>query len=130
MKSIDYAIEKMKKDRWLIKSVVEGKPLIFYKEFGKNNVKVIKISLVTEGDMLRLVPPNYEHVCRTSYFQSSDGPEERMTLNRVYLESTIRSLKNSGFWDRIVNKEFLIVSEDNKRLNRTVARKILKEMIS
>jgi len=125
---INDSIAKMAAERWLRKPG-ETK-LNFFKAFGDKHVKVIKISLVTEGDMLRLVHPKYGHICRTSYFQSSDGPEERMTLNRVYLESAIRSLKNSRFWDKIVNKDFLVVSEDNKKLNKTVAKKILMEMIS
>jgi len=127
VKNINNSIHEMAAEGWLRKPG-ESK-LNFFKAFGHKNLRVIKISLIPDGDMLRLVHPKYEHHCRTSYFISSEG-EQRMTLNKVYLESVIRSLKNSELWERVVNRDFLVVNGDNKKLNKLVAKKMLMEMIS
>lgn len=115
----------------------------FY-DFGKNLVKVnypiveiVKYSKAHETSIVllydsvdntfELQEPVYRYYSKISFYDFK-RPENRWTRDKELIFSIINNLKKSGFWDKISNKDFLIVNSYNKRANVKERIKVLKEI--
>jgi hypothetical protein len=87
------------------------------KKFGRKKPRIIEFKIICEEKDLHFKHPNYTFRNVTSHF-SPIIDEKRISLNKTFLKSIIKSLKKVGVWQRIVNKEFIQLNENNPRLDQ------------
>jgi hypothetical protein len=80
-------------------------------------------------DSFELQEPTYRYYSKISYYDFR-RPEARWTRNKNLLFSLIRNLKRSGFWERLSNKDFLVVNKSNKVADSKDRLKVLKEVLT
>lgn len=112
--------------------------------YGKNFVKVnyptveivkydkakeVTITLLYDSidGTFELQEPVYRYYSKISFYDFK-RPENRWTRDKGLLFSIINNLKRSGFWEKISNKDFLIVNSYNKKANVKERMKVLKEI--
>jgi hypothetical protein len=94
-----------------------------------DRVKEITITLLYDSmdDTFELQEPVYQFYSKISFYDFK-RPESRWTRDKGLLFSIIRNLKRSGFWEKISNKDFLIVNTLNKKTSVKERLRILKEV--
>ena len=102
--------------------------ILLVKEFGKKKVKAIAFSIVIDNKKLFLEHPKYEYISVVSHFRSIQR-DVRLSLNKTYLTSIINTLKRAGIWKSIVNKDFLVVNDNNPKSNKGQVRKQLTSLL-
>ena len=98
------------------------------KQFGKGKPKVIAFVLVCVKDGVYLKHPSYDFVSTVSHFKAVQT-DKRLSLNKTYLKSIIRSLKALGLWEAVVNKDFLEINKNNKKSDKGTVRKELYSLL-
>ena len=112
---------------WL--AVKNGKDAIkIARVFGKERPKVIEFSLVCHRDGIYIEHPHYQFKSTISHF-SSTQTDVRLSLNKSYLASLIKALKNIEVWDSIRNKDFLVVNDNNKKTDKIKVERELKRLL-
>lgn len=98
------------------------------KQFGKKKPKVIKFILICSREGIHLKHPNYEFKSTVSHFCAIQK-DVRLSLNKTFLTSIIKSLKNLGLWELIINKDFLQINKNNAKSDKGLVGKELKNLL-
>lgn len=99
------------------------------RQYGYKYPKIISFSLVASGKGLYLEHPNYKFISVVSHFKSVQN-DIRLSLNKTYLSSIIRTLKRTGVWQSVMNKNFLKVNDNNPKSNKGKVRNELKNLLA
>lgn len=120
----------MRKERgWhAAKLDVRGK-IIVAREFGIKYRKYISFILTYSKGKYIIEHPSYEFISTVSHF-SSVQKDKRLSLNKTYLASVIRTLKSAGVWPLILNQSFLRVNRNNPRSNKGKVKRELTNLLS
>lgn len=111
---------------------------------GKNVIRVeypvIEVSLYTKDretsvvliydsvdGTFELQEPVYRYFSKVSFYDFK-RPEKRWTRNKGFLFSLIRNLKRSNLWEKISNKDFLVVNKSNTETDYTDRLKVLQKV--
>jgi hypothetical protein len=97
------------------------------KQFKKSWRRISKEWSVDMDNTFELQEPVYRYYSKISFYDFK-RPENRWTRDKGLLFSIINNLKRSGFWEKISNKDFLIVNSYNKKANVKERMKVLKEI--
>ncbi len=98
------------------------------KEFGIQKRKVIEFSLVCVSEGIYIKHPHYEFRSTVSHYCSTQK-DIRLSLNKTFLSSIIKTLRKIGLWEAIVNKDFLQVNRDNSKSNKGVVKRELRRLL-
>lgn len=114
-------------ESWL--AVKSGKDSIkVVKQFGKQKTKIIEFVLTSVVDGIHIHHPNYEFKSTVSHFRAVEK-DIRLSLNKSFLSSIIKSLKKVSLWDAVVNKDFLRINKDNSKSNKKEVSMELKKLL-
>lgn len=72
-------------------------------------------------------PPTYRYFSKISHFDFKK-PERRWSRNKNYLFPLIGKLKDSGLWDLVSNKDFLVVNEHNDKIDQKKLNSVLEKI--
>jgi hypothetical protein len=78
-----------------------------------------------KADEYHLVFPSYVFISSISHFTSTED-EMRYCRNKVLLLNVLRTLKETGAWTYIVNKQFVKVNNYNENSNKEELQEMLK----
>lgn len=116
-----------KDNSWIV--VKSGQnTLNIVKQFGKKTVKTINFSIVCLSKGLHIEHPEYSFKSTVSHF-SAIKEDKRLSLNKTFLRSIILSLKKLGVWDSVTNKDFLQINKNNKKSDKSLVKKELKDLL-
>lgn len=123
-------LKALQKDRELIisKSEKVKNEIEVIKIFGKANKKILLFKLVFTKKGIIIIHPNYEFHSTVSHFCSTQR-DIRLSLNKAYLKSIIRSLKKIGVWEAVINKDFLQINKNNPKSNKAVINRELRKLL-
>ena len=98
------------------------------KQFGKAKIKIIEFVLTSVSEGIHIHHPNYEFISKVSHFCAVEK-DIRLSLNKTFLSSIIKSLKKVGLWEAVVNKDFLKINKDNSKSNKKNVSHELKKLL-
>jgi hypothetical protein len=102
-------------------------PAIEISKYEKNKEIVIVLLYDSIDGTFELQEPVYRYYSKISYYDFK-RPENRWTRNKKFLFNTIRNLKRGGFWEKISNKDFLVVNKLNTEADYKNRLEMLKEV--
>ena len=108
--------------------VPHGNDIRLIRQFGFINPKVIEFTLVSTMTGYEIKHPSYLFVNKISHFRSVQK-DVRLSLNKTYLTSIINTLKNTGIWEHIVNKNFIQVNTENANSDKSLVKDELKSLL-
>ena len=103
--------------------------IILARQFGVKSPKMITLILGYSKGKYTLEHPNYEYMNRISHFKSVQK-EIRLSLNKTYLSSIIKTLKRAGVWPLILNQNFLRVNTNNRKSNKGKVKRELARLLA
>lgn len=110
--------------------VNDGKDAVLLaKQFGQKRPKVIQLTLTCTKEGIHIRHPNYEFKSTISHFCSVQK-DIRLSLNKTFLTSIIRTLKETGLWEAVTNKDFLVVNKNNSKSNKNTVKRELGLLLS
>jgi hypothetical protein len=84
------------------------------------------ILTMQDGD-LTIKAPRYKNISTSSFFDFTED-EIRLTRNKDTIGIFVNRLKKTGVWKHIENKNFFFVNNNNRKLNRDKAFKLMNEI--
>lgn len=95
----------------------------------KINGRPITAKLISIGSKYKLIFPNYIFHSSISHFAPAED-EKRMCRNKKVLISIIETLKKTGMWEYVENKDFLVVNKHNFKSDKNLLKHDLKKLKS
>jgi len=121
-RSLSEILQILRKERgWLLR--VKGSDLEMIRTFNGRPVTLLLES--QGGGRYHLVFPSYIFHSTISHFAPSEE-EHRFCRNKNLLASVVKVLKRSALWDRLENKDFMVVNTANNRSNKAKLRSELE----
>lgn len=125
--SKDKLIKLLRNERfWNV--IPSGNEIRLIRQFGLLNPKVIEFTLVSTKTGYEIKHPSYLFINKISHFRSVQK-DTRLSLNKSYLISIINTLKNTGIWEHIVNRNFIQVNTINTRSDKSLVKDELKSLL-
>ncbi len=122
------AIAALRKEKHLT-VITNGPKITVVREFGNAKRRTISFNLISQKDGFLLEHPSYVFVSTVSHFRSLQE-DVRLSLNKSYLSSMVNILRKTGIWSSIINKNFLVINDRNRKSHKGKVKKELKNMLS
>lgn len=104
-------------------------PIVQIRKINSKKEISIKLFYDHESNSFEVQAPTYRYYSKISYYDFKT-PEHRWIRNKDVLFSLIKNLKKCGLWNKISNKDFLMVNEYNPKVNFDKLSKMLKAVES
>ena len=102
-------------------------PSIIIFKYQKEHEISIVLLYDSIDDTFELQEPVYRYYSKISYYDFK-RPENRWTRNKKFLFSIIMDLKKSGLWEKISNKDFMVVNKLNEKISSENRLNVLREV--
>jgi len=116
-----------REESWMVSNIGSDEIKVV-KTFGKKVKKSIEFRLICSKTGVYIKHPNYIFYSTVSHFCSTEQ-DVRLSLNKTFLISIIKTLKKVGLWKSVVNKDFIQVNLKNFKSNKAVVNKELKFLL-
>lgn len=127
-KEIMEAVETLRQIHEVGKNIIKvDYPAIEISKYMKDREISVVLLYDSVDGTLELQEPVYRYYSKVSFYDFK-RPEKRWTRNREFLFNLIRNLKRSNLWERISNKDFLVVNKSNTETDYKNRLKLLQEV--
>ena len=107
--------------------VIAKYPIIEINIFERSRTVTFNLFYIHD-QYLEIQVPTYRFLPKVSHYDFK-AKEKRWIRDKAILFSFIKDLKYSGLWDFVINKDFLVVNENNEYFDKEKAEKILRRKI-
>jgi len=108
--------------------IPSGNEIRLVRQFGFITPKIIEFSLVSTKTGYEIKHPNYLYTNKISHFKAVQK-DTRLSLNKIYLSTIINTLKKTGIWPHIVNRNFITVNTANIKSEKPLVRDQLQTLL-
>lgn len=107
--------------------VIEAYPILEIIREEKRRKISFKFFYNPSDDTFEMQIPDNEYFSSISHFEY-DRAERRHVRDKVVIIMLIKDLKRSGLWEKISNKDLIVVNDRNKKSDKSKLRSLLDSL--